>query len=71
MTKDELVSTVKPNHLRMARDGDVEGSYTGYKDPHFSRSWVFHVEEPEEQRQALKLLVLAKRSGAPSARQLL
>lgn len=64
MSKEALVSAVK-QIMAQARGGDVEGSYAGYtglfSDPTFSAN------KPEDQRQALKLLVLAKRNGQPSA----
>jgi hypothetical protein len=64
MTKDEMVAAVK-QIVSQARSGDVEGSYVGYKAL-FSQAG-FVEQQPENQRQALKLLVLAKRSGPKSA----
>jgi hypothetical protein len=64
MTKDELVQKVKAI-VTIARGGDADASYRGYRDL-FSIP-TFTQLKPEEQRQALKLLVLAKRSGTPSA----
>jgi hypothetical protein len=64
MTKDDLVSAVKAI-ISQARGGDVEGSYRSYKEL-FLRPG-FTSLRPEDQRQALKLLVLAKRTGAASA----
>lgn len=60
MSKEELVSAVK-RILAVARTGDLEGAYAGYRDL-FLAPW-FVAERPEDQRQALRLMVLAK--GAP------
>jgi hypothetical protein len=63
MSKEALVGAVK-EIVTLARSGDAEGSFDGYKAlferPDFSEN------RPEDQRQALKLLVLAKRTGAKS-----
>lgn len=63
MSKEALVGAVK-EIVTLSRSGDVEGSFDGYKalftQPDFSEN------RPEDQRQALKLLVLAKRTGAKS-----
>jgi len=64
MSKDALVAAVK-QIMSQARSGDAEGSYEGYKN--LFSSPEFGANKPEDQRQALKLLVLAKRTGAPSA----
>lgn len=50
--------------VTLSRSGDAEGSYDGYKAL-FERP-DFSDNRPEDQRQALKLLVLAKRSGQPT-----
>jgi hypothetical protein len=63
MSKEALVGAVK-TIMSTARGGDVEKSYDGYKEL-FSQPW-FTQNKPEDMRQALKLLVLAKRSGKPS-----
>lgn len=63
MSKEALVSAVK-EIVAQARNGDVEGSYVGYKNL-FESAW-FAQNQPQDQRQALKLLVLAKRTGEPS-----
>ncbi len=64
MTKDELVAAVKVI-VAQARAGDAEGSYRAYQalftKPGFTKL------APQDQRTALRLLVLAKRSGAASA----
>ena len=63
MSKEALKDALKQIMVQ-ARGGDVEGSYDGYKalfeDP------MFAANKPEDQRQVLKLLILAKRSGQPS-----
>ena len=63
MSKEALVGAVK-EIVTLSRAGDAEGSYDGYKalftQPGFSEN------RPEDQRQALKLLILAKRSGPKS-----
>lgn len=60
MTKDDLVAAVKSIHGH-AKAGNLEKAYTGYrelfKNPGFAKL------KPEDQRQALKLMVLAK--GVP------
>lgn len=50
--------------VTLARSGDAEASFDGYKSL-FERP-DFSDNRPEDQRQALKLLVLAKRTGQPS-----
>jgi hypothetical protein len=63
MSKEALVGAVK-EIVTLARSGDAEASFDGYKAlferPDFSEN------RPEDQRQALKLLVLAKRTGPKS-----
>lgn len=63
MSKEALVGAVK-QIVSTSRAGDVEGLYDGYRDL-FAAPW-FLQNRPEDQRQALKLLVLAKRTGKPS-----
>ena len=63
MSKEVLVGAVK-EIVTLARSGDAEGSFDGYKAL-FVRP-EFADNRPEDQRQALKLLILAKRSGAKS-----
>jgi hypothetical protein len=63
MSKEALVSAVK-QIMTQSRAGDVEGSYEGYKQ--LFSSPEFGANKPEDQRQALKLLILAKRTGQPS-----
>ena len=58
MTKDELVAGVK-QIVGQTRSGNLEGAHQGYEklfsDPTFTEL------PPDNQRQALKLMVLAKR----------
>lgn len=63
MSKDALVAAVK-QIMSQSRGGDVEGSYDGYMK--LFSSPEFAANRPEDQRQALKLLILAKRHGQPS-----
>ncbi len=65
MSKEALVSAVK-QIITQSRGGDVEGSFDGYGQLYASPD--FTGNKPEDQRQALKLLILAKRGGVPSAR---
>ena len=63
MSKEALVGAVK-DIVTLSRSGDAEASFDGYKAlyerPEFSDN------RPEDQRQALKLLILAKRGGPKS-----
>lgn len=63
MSKEALVAAVK-EIVTLGRSGDAEGSFDGYKalfeQPDFGEN------RPEDQRQALKLLVLAKHPGPKS-----
>lgn len=63
MSKEALVAAVK-TIVSSARNGDLEGSFDGYKDL-FARP-DFSANRPEDQRQALRMLVLVKRTGAMS-----
>lgn len=65
MSKEALKDALK-QIMAQARGGDVEGSYDGYKAL-FSNP-IFGANKPEDQRQVLKLLILAKRTGQPSAK---
>ncbi|MCL2724099.1 MAG: hypothetical protein FWD69_06635 [Polyangiaceae bacterium] len=67
MSKEALVSAVK-QIVAISRSGDAEASFDGYARL-FNQPW-FSSNRPEDQRQALKLFVLAKRVGQPSARLL-
>jgi hypothetical protein len=57
MSKEELVASVK-RIAALARSGDLDGAYAGYRDL-FEAPW-FAEQRPEDQRQALRLMVLAK-----------
>ncbi len=61
MTKEELVASVK-DIMGKNRAGDVDGSYVGY-GALYQRDG-FTALAPGDQRQALKLLIMSKRSGA-------
>ena len=63
MSKEALVGAVK-EIVTLARSGDAEASFDGY-NALFNRP-DFSDNRPEDQRQALKLLVLAKRGGPKS-----
>jgi hypothetical protein len=63
MSKEALVGAVK-EIVALVRQGDAEASFDGYKAL-FERP-DFCANRPEDQRQALKLLILAKRGGAKS-----
>jgi len=65
MSKEALVAAVK-EIVTLARSGNAEASFDGYVAL-FARP-DFSDNRPEDQRQALKLLVLAKRTGQPSAK---
>lgn len=63
MSKEALVACVKQiNALQAA--GDNDGAIEAYRDL-FSQPW-FSANKPEHQRQALKMLILTKRAGAPT-----
>jgi tetratricopeptide (TPR) repeat protein len=60
MSKEALVAAVKQiNALQSANDHD--GATEAYRQL-FSQPW-FTANKPEHQRQALKMLILAKRTG--------
>lgn len=67
MSKEVLVGAVK-EIITLSRSGDVEGSFVGYKAL-FERP-DFSDNRPEDMRQALKLLILAKRTGPKSEKLL-
>lgn len=60
MANEALVNAVK-DIVALKKSGDLEGAYTGYQA--LFSSAEFSTYRPEDQRQALKLMVLAK--GAP------
>jgi hypothetical protein len=57
MSKDELVNAVK-RIVTVARNGDLDQAYAGYRDLFSDPS--FMTNRPEDQRQALRLMILAK-----------
>src|SRR5262245_33157238 len=63
MSKEALVGAVK-QIMAQQRGGDVEGAQEAYGRLYASAE--FAANKPEDQRQALKLLILAKRHGTPS-----
>jgi hypothetical protein len=65
MSKDFLVNSVKAI-MAQQRSGDTEGAFDGYAK--LFGAPEFGANKPEDQRQALKLLILAKRQGNPTPR---
>ena len=63
MSKEFLVNSVKAI-MATQRSGDTESSYDGYAKLYAAPE--FGANKPEDQRQALKLLILAKRHGTPT-----
>lgn len=61
MANEALVQRVKAI-VALARGGDADGAYRGYKE--LFASPEFGTFAPEDQRQALRLMILAKK-GAP------
>lgn len=61
MANEALVQAVK-QIVSLARSGNVDEAYRGYRD--LFADPAFATYRPEDQRQALKLMILAK--GAPS-----
>lgn len=57
MSKEELVLAVK-RIVTLARSGDLDGAYAGYRDLFSAPSFVS--ERPDDQRQVLRLMLLAK-----------
>jgi hypothetical protein len=57
MTKEELVAAVK-QIVSVARAGDLDGAYARYRDLFADPG--FMALRPDDQRQALRLMVLAK-----------
>jgi hypothetical protein len=64
MSKEALVAAVKQINALQAT-GDNDKATEAYREL-FSAPW-FTGNKPEHQRQALRMLILAKRHGAPSA----
>ncbi len=63
MANEALISVVKGIALK-AKSGDVDGAYDGYRG--LFASAEFATYRPEDQRQALKLMVHAKNAGRPT-----
>jgi len=61
MANEELVQAIKKIH-GLARSGDLDAAYNAYRDL-FSTP-AFMTYRPEEQRQALRLMIFAK--GVPA-----
>jgi hypothetical protein len=57
MTKDDLVAAVK-RIVTLARGGDLDGAYAGYRDLFGDPGFLSL--RPDDQRQALRLMILAK-----------
>ena len=64
MANEALVNAVK-QIMALAKSGDLDGSNARYAE--LFTSAEFATYRPEDQRQALKILILAKKSGPPSA----
>ena len=64
MANEALVSTIK-QIMALAKTGDADGANTRYAD--LFASEAFSTYSPEDRRQALKLFIMAKQKGAPSA----
>lgn len=64
MSKDVFVAEVK-RIVGLMRGGDTEGANAAFGSLFVTP--LFAEQRPEDRRQAFKLLVLAKRSGAPAA----
>jgi hypothetical protein len=60
MSKEELVASVKKIHA-LVRSGNFDEAYVAYRE--LFESTTFLAERPEDQRQALRLMIHAK--GAP------
>ena len=59
MANEELVAAVK-KIVGAAKSGDLDAAYVGYRDLFSSPAFASY--RPEDQRQALRLMVLAKSS---------
>jgi hypothetical protein len=62
VANEALVNTIKEIVAR-AKDGDLDGSYNGYRD--LFTSAAFGTYRVEDQRQALRLMIIKK--GTPPA----
>jgi len=61
MSKETLVNAIKTIHTQ-AREGRLDEAYAGYQELFSSAEFGTH--RPEDQRQALRLMIFAK--GVPS-----
>ncbi len=64
LANEALVNTVK-QIMALAKSGDADGANERYGA--LFASAEFATYRPEDQRQALKLFIMAKRTGAPAA----
>jgi hypothetical protein len=64
VANEALVQSIK-QIVGWAKDGDVEGSFSGYRD--LFSSAEFATYRVEDQRQALKLMILKPSPAAPTA----
>ena len=62
MANEELVAAVK-RVVALARSGNLDEAYLGYRD--IFGNAIFTTYRPEDQRQALRLMVLAKNAPKP------
>ena len=62
MANEELVAAVK-RVVSLARSGNLDEAYLGYRD--IFGNAIFMTYRPEDQRQALRLMVLAKNAPRP------
>jgi hypothetical protein len=68
MANEALVTAVKAI-VTIARAGDLEAAYVGYRE--LFTSPAFSTYEPQDQRQALRLMVHAKNAPRTSSSKLL
>jgi hypothetical protein len=62
MSNEELAHAVK-NIVALAKDGNIDGSYQAYRALFGSPEFASY--RPQDQRQALRLMVLAKHTPKP------
>jgi hypothetical protein len=62
VANEKLVQNIKALIAR-AKDGDIDGVYRGYRDLFADSAFVAY--RPEDQRQALRLMVTMKGAPAP------
>jgi hypothetical protein len=68
MANEELVAAVK-KVVTLARGGSLDQAYQGYRD--IFASPVFMTYRAEDQRQALRLMILAKNAPKPPSETML